>query len=149
MEIRPANSPVLYLRFQTTPSRTVYPRTTPQTPVLPLRHLSHRTPSRTPTTTTATPSQQLIRSSRHSSQSTLAFHRTRYCSPGKRLRTSPVDGLKRGKAARKGERDNDELVLSPQPPSDSDRQSADQHDNTDPDIASQDTVTQQHVARVV
>ena len=38
--------------------------------------------------TTSTPSQQLIRPSRHSSQSTLAFHRTRSCPPGKRLRTT-------------------------------------------------------------
>ena len=89
--------------------------------------------------TTSTPSQQLIRPSRHSSQSTLAFHRRRPCPPGKRLRTSPVDDPKRGKAARKGERDNDDHVLPPQPPPESNGQSTDQN-NTDPDIASQDTV---------
>ena len=89
--------------------------------------------------TTATLSQQLIRPSRHSSQSTLAFHRRRSCPPGKRLRTSPVDDPKRGKAARKGERDNDDHDLPPQPPPESNGQSTDQN-NTDPDIASQDTV---------
>ena len=86
--------------------------------------------------TTSTPSQQLIRPSCHSSQSTLAFHCTRSCPPGKRLRTSPVDDPQWGKAARKGERDIDDPVLPPQPPPASDRQSADQHNNTDPDIVS-------------
>ena len=86
--------------------------------------------------TTSTPSQQLVQPSRYSSKSTRAFHRTKSCPPGKRLRTSPVDDPKWGKAARKGERDNDDPVLPPQPPSVSDRQSADQHNNTDPDIVS-------------
>ena len=99
--------------------------------------------------TTSTLSQQLIRPSHHSSHLTLAFHRTRSCPPGKRLRTSPVDDPKRGKAARKGERDNDDPVLPPHPPPVSDRQSPDQHNNTGPDIASLGTVTLQHVARIV
>ena len=65
--------------------------------------------------TTSTPSQQLIRPSRYPSQSTLAFQRHDPVHRGKDyvLRTSPVDDSKWGKAARKGDRDNDDPVLPP------------------------------------
>ena len=53
-EIRPAPCLLLSLRFQTMPSRRVYPWTSPQTPIYPLRHLFCWTSSKALTSGTRT-----------------------------------------------------------------------------------------------